>query len=35
VDREGDQGFYPFDTLKGDRRGRELICFYKFIMGGV
>ncbi len=34
MDKEGDQGFYPFDMLKGDKRGRGLIFFYKFIMGG-
>jgi hypothetical protein len=35
VGREGGQGFFSFDMLKGNGRGRGLIFFfYKFIMGG-
>jgi hypothetical protein len=35
VDREGDQGFFPFDTFKGDMRGRGLIFFLQVHYGGV
>jgi hypothetical protein len=34
VDREGDEGFFPLNMLKGDRRGGGLIFFFKFIVGG-
>jgi len=35
VVREGvGQGFSSFDLLKGDGKGRGLIVFYKFIIGG-
>jgi len=32
--REGGQGFFSFDMLKGDGKGRGLIIFYKFMIGG-
>jgi hypothetical protein len=34
VDREGDQGFYPLDTWKGDMRGRGLNFFTSSLGGG-